>query len=210
MNLINTFSLPSLLYGLNFTPNVLYLLPHSSAGRQEMVVAVGSSLLSLPFLTPQGRRPHTLPLLQHGVPLTGNSPPWTSSRPVPPTGCSSSQTAPLWVPPGHKSCQQTGSSVGSSLHRCCKELPNAGFPQGHSLLWASTCSSMGSSMGCRWISALPWTSMGTICLTMVFITSCRWISAPAPGVPPPPPSALILVCRADSYVFSPHSTIPIA
>ena len=36
-------------------------------------------------------------------------------------------------------------------------LPGAcssmGFPQGHSLLRASTCSGVGSSTGCRWISA---------------------------------------------------------
>jgi len=52
---------------------------------------------------------------------------------------------------------------------------SAGSPRGHSLLQASTCSGMGSSMGCR----------GTACLTMVFIMSCRGISAPVPGAPPP-------------------------
>ena len=38
-------------------------------------------------------------------------------------------------------------------------------------LGTSTCSSMGSSTGCHWICALPWTSMGcraTACLTMAF------------------------------------------
>lgn len=40
---MNSFSLPFLLYRLNFSPDVLYLLPYSSAGRQEMVAAVGSS-----------------------------------------------------------------------------------------------------------------------------------------------------------------------
>lgn len=69
---------------------------------------------------------------------------------------------------------------------------------------------MNSSKGCRWISALPWTSMDTICLTMVFITNFRPISAPAPGAPPPRPSALTLVCRADSHIFSLHSPISIA
>jgi len=71
-------------------------------------------------------------------------------------------------------------------------------PWSHSLLWASTCSSVGSSMGCRWVSAPPWTSMGcgwicappwtsmgcreTACLTVVFITgySGVWsISSPS-------------------------------
>jgi len=58
------------------------------------------------------------------------------------------------------------------VHRSCQEpAPSAGSPQGHSLLQASTSSSVGYSMGCRWISAPPWTSMGcrwTACLTMVF------------------------------------------
>jgi len=45
------------------------------------------------------------------------------------------------------------------------------FPQGHSLLQTSTCSGVGPSMGCRWISAQQWISTGcrgTACLTMVF------------------------------------------
>ena len=117
-------------------------------------------------------------------------------------GYSSSRTAPAWVPStgcspsgadcssvgpprGHKSCQQTCFSVGSSLHGATgpQVLPgacsSAGFPRGHSVLRASTCSGVGSSTGCRWISAPPWTSMGcrgTACLTMVFTTGCRGIS----------------------------------
>jgi len=53
---------------------------------------------------------------------------------------------------------------------------SGGFPQDHSLLWASICSGLGSYMGCRRISAPLWTYMGcrgTACLTMVFITSCK-------------------------------------
>jgi len=72
---------------------------------------------------------------------------------------------------------------------------SAGSPQGHSFLQASTCSGVGFSTGCRWISAPPWTSMGwrgTACLTMVFSTGCRRISAPAPGAAPPPSSPLTL------------------
>ena len=53
----------------------------------------------------------------------------------------------------------------------------------HSLLRAATCSSMGSSTGCR----------GTTCLTVVFSMGCRGISAPAPKAPPPPPSPLTSV-----------------
>lgn len=130
-----------------------------------------------------GRTPHTLLLLQHGVPPTGDSPPQNSPVWVLPMGCSFSLTAPAWVtsigcspsgtdclsvgpPRGHKSCQQTCSSVG--------------FPWGHSLLWASTCPSVESSMGCRWVSAPLWTSMdcmGTASFTMVCTTGCRGTSA---------------------------------
>ena len=85
-------------------------------------------------------------------------------------------------------------------------LPGAsskvGFPRGYSLLRASTCSGLGSSMGSRWRSAPLWTFMGcwgTACLTMVFSMGCRGISAPAPGAPPPRPfSSLTLV---SSYLF---------
>ncbi|XP_074894868.1 tRNA:m(4)X modification enzyme TRM13 homolog isoform X3 [Buteo buteo] len=79
--------------------------------------------------------------------------------------------------------------VGIGKHLCGaatdpQVVPGAcsstGFPWGHSLLRAPTCSSMGSSMGCRWISAPPWTSTdcrGTTHLTTVFTTGCRGISA---------------------------------
>lgn len=50
-----------------------------------------------------------------------------------------------------------------------------GFPCGHSLLQISTCSSAGSSMDCRWISALPWTSV--VCRgTAVLPWSAPWES----------------------------------
>jgi len=72
---------------------------------------------------------------------------------------------------------------------------SAGFPRGHSLLWASTCSGVGSSIGLRWISDPPWTSMGcrgTVCLTMVFVMAAGE-SAPVHGGPSPLPSSLTLV-----------------
>ena len=85
-----------------------------------------------------------------------------------------------------------------------------GFPRGHSLLWAPTCSSVGSSPGCRWRSAPLWTSLGcrgTACLTMVFPTGCRGTYATAPGSSPPPPSSLTLgVCRVVSLTWS-HSSL---
>jgi len=115
------------------------------------------------------------------------------------TGCSPSGTgcSSIGPPRGRKSCQETCSSVGSSLSMGPQVLPggcsSAGSPAGHSLLRASICSGVGFSMGCRWISAAPWTSMGyrgTTCLTMIFSTGCKGISAPVPGAPPSPPSSL--------------------
>jgi len=82
---------------------------------------------------------------------------------------------------------------------------SVGSPQGHSFLWASACSGMGSSPGCRWRSAPPWTSMvcrGTAFLTMVCSTGCRGTSAPALGAPLPAPSSLTLV---STELFLSHS-----
>ena len=122
------------------------------------------------------------------------------------TGCSSvglrgSQAPPanllqhgVLFPPVHRSCQQPASAW--ALH-------------GVRLLWTSPCSSVGSSPGCRWISAPPWTSMGcrgTACLTVVFSTGCRGISTPVPGVPPLPPSALTLL---SAELFLSHIVIPL-
>ena len=87
---------------------------------------------------------------------------------------------------------------------------SVGSPQGHSLLWASPCSSVGSSLGCRWRSAPLWTSMGcrgTACLTMVFSSGCRGTSAPAPGAPPHLPSALTLV---PAGLFLSHILTPLS
>ena len=55
-------------------------------------------------------------------------------------------------------------SLSLSLSTGSQVLPgtcsSTGFPWGHRLIWASTCSGMVSSVGCRWISAPLWTSMG--------------------------------------------------
>lgn len=96
-------------------------------------------------------------------------------------------------------------SVGSSLCAStgpARRLLSTGFPQGHSLLWTSTCPGVGSCMGCRWISAPPWTSMDvqghTPCRTM----ACRGVSAPAPGALSPPLSSLNLVPTGLFHIFS--------
>jgi len=151
-------------------------------------------------------------------------------------GCSSSGTAPAWVlpmgcspsgtgcssmvpPRSHKPCQQTCSSVGSSLHGSTgpgRSLLQHGLPTGSQLpsgihlLWCGV-----PSMGYRWISAPPWTSMGygeTTCLTTVFITSCKGrLSAPASRAPLPPLSSLTLVSAQLflSYRLTLLSTLPL-
>ena len=108
-------------------------------------------------------------------------------------------TAPAWVPHGVTSPARKPapwapvSTDPLVLPGACS---SAGFPRGHSLLREPTCSGVGSSTGCRWISAPPWTSMvcrGTACLTRVFTRGCRGISALAPGASAPHHSSLILV-----------------
>lgn len=87
-----------------------------------------------------------------------------------PMGCSSSWSKPAWVsslgyspsgndcfsmgsPWGCKTCQKTCSSLGSPV-RGVTAPARSGLAMGHSILQASPCSGMGSSMGCRWDSVL--------------------------------------------------------
>jgi len=111
-----------------------------------------------------------------------------------PSGKDCSSVGP---PRGHKPCQKIFSNVSSPLHRVtgpARSLLQHKFLIGsQTILGSSTCSDVGSSTGCRWISAPLWTSMGcrrTACLTMVFSMGCKRISAPAPLTPP---SSLTLV-----------------
>jgi len=67
-------SYPSLLPGLNFTPEFLHNLLWSSAGGWGMVLWSVHHMLYLTLLPPQGRTPHTLPLLQHELPPVGHNP----------------------------------------------------------------------------------------------------------------------------------------
>ena len=110
------------------------------------------------------------------------------------------QAAPAWVPHGVTSPASKLAPAWAPLPTGPRILPETcssmDSPQGHSLLWTSTCSGVGPHPGCRWRSAPPWTSMGcrgTACLTVIFITGCRGVSAVAAGAPPPPPSSLTLV-----------------
>jgi len=144
-------------------------------------------LLSLPLLPP-----HSLPLLWCGVSPTGDSASRTTPACVPSTGCSPSGTGCCSVGPprGHKPCQQTCSSVGFSLHRSAgpgRSLLQRGLPMGSQLPSGIHLLRRGvPSMGCRWISAPPWASMGcrgSACLTVVFSTICGGILASTPGAP---------------------------
>ena len=75
------------------------------------------------------------------------------------------------------------------------DCSSMGPPWGHKSC-QQTCSSVGSSTGCRWISAPPWISMG-----------CRGnLSAPAPGAPPLLPSSLTLV---SAELFLSHLLTPL-
>uniref|UniRef100_A0A8B9RQG0 Amidophosphoribosyltransferase n=1 Tax=Accipiter nisus TaxID=211598 RepID=A0A8B9RQG0_9AVES len=118
------------------------------------------------------------------------------------------------ISPIIKLLRESGAKEVSSFSVSTIVLPGTcssmGFPRGHSLLRASTCSGVGSSPGCRWRSAPPWTSLGcrgTACLTRVFTTGCRGIFAPAPGASPPPPSALTLV---SAGLFLLHVLTPLS
>lgn len=93
-----------------------------------------------------------LTLLQCGVPLTGDSSPQISS-----------QIAAIWItlPWGavlqdHRFYQQTCSSLGFSLRGsadpCHEPVPPLASHWFTTSFQASTCSSMGSCTGCKWIS----------------------------------------------------------
>lgn len=81
-------------------------------------------------------------------------------------GCSpSGRDWSPWVP---VSCQQTCSSLGSSCHGdmgLSEACFSTGFPQGHNLLWASTCSCLDpctprADIGCSSTAASPLSSPG--------------------------------------------------
>jgi len=74
----------------------------------------------------------------------------------------------------------------------------------------STCSGVGSSTGCRWISVPPWTSIGcssTIHITVVFTRGCRVTSAPGTGALPPLPSSLT---SASAKLILSHILTPLS
>jgi len=72
------------------------------------------------------------------------------------------QVAPVRVPHRVTSPASSPAPAWAPLSMGPEVLPGAccstGSPRGDSLLQPSTCSSVGSSIGCRWISAPLWTS----------------------------------------------------
>jgi len=134
-----------------------------------------------------------------------------------PTGCSPSGAgcSSVGPPRGHKPCQQTCSGVGSSLHGSGspgRSLLQRGLPVGSQLPSGIHLLRRGvPSMGCRLISAPPWTSVGcrgTACLTAVFYHElqgqalCSSISSTSS------PSFFtdVGVCRVVSFTSS-HSSL---
>jgi len=121
------------------------------------------------------------------------------------------QHGPLW---GHRSCQKTCFSLGSCSrgHQCYQEpAPALGLHGVTASFRAHQPAPVwGPPWAAGWIFALLWTSTGcrgTACLTMVFTLGCRGTSAPAPGVPPPPPSSLTLV---SAELILSHSLTPLS
>jgi len=129
------------------------------------------------------------------------------------------KAAPVWVPHGVTSPASKPAPVwaplSTGLAGPARSLLQRGLPTGSQppssihLLWCGV-----PSMGYKWSSAPPWTSMdcrGTTCLTMVFSTSCKGrLSALTFRAPPTPPSSLTLM---SAELFLSHrltllSTLP--
>lgn len=145
-----------------------------------------------------GRAPHTLPLLQHGVPPMGDS--FTNFSIV----CASpglqffmncSSTGPTQshivqsfrnqlLQQGHISCQQTCSSglLSPRAQRSCQSLLQHGFPGGHGL-GTSLCSGVARSWGAGDLCSLmdlpghssPW-SGNAGCRAISALTPCPMAS----------------------------------
>lgn len=112
-----------------------------------------SHVVSAASSSEEGRIPS---LLQLGISSTRDSPLQVSVMWILPRSCSFSLTAPAWVPLRVISSASKSAAMWSPLIMAPQVLPgvcsSVGSPQGHSLLQASTCLSVGSatlSHSCR-------------------------------------------------------------
>jgi len=153
-------------------------------------------------------------LLQHEVPVTGDSSPQTAPAWVVPTGCSPSGTGCSSVGPhGVKSPASKPALAWAPLSMGPQVQPGAcsstGSPRGHSFPQASTCSGVGSlpraaggyllHHGPPWLQASPWSAARAAgdpllqCLEHLFPPFCTDLG----------------VCRVVSLTYS-HSSLSTA
>jgi len=107
------------------------------------------------------------------------------------------------------SCSSVGPSHGLQLFMNCSSVSpshgvqvfmncfSKGSPQGHILLWTSPSSGVGSSLGCGWGSAPPWSALwlqGNLC-SGVWTTSSSSFCTDLGG------------CRVVALMYS-HPSIP--
>lgn len=123
------------------------------------------------------------------------------------------QTTPVCIPYGvtgpPENLLQPG-LLSPWAHRSCHTCAPVWASQG---VTPSFEQGFGSSMGSRWASAPPWTSMdcrGISCLTMVYTMGCRGISVLEPEAPPPSLSSVTLVSAEFFYIFSPFFPTAVA
>jgi len=149
----------------------------------------------------------------HGLQFFTNCPSVGPSLGCSPSGTGCSSVGPPWGLP----CQQTCSSLGFflSLSTGPQVLAGAyssmGFPWGHNLFQASTCSRVGSlpraTGGYLLHSGPPWAAGAQPVSPWSFIIDCRGISALVPAAPPPPPSSLTMVSVG---LFLSHHLTPLS
>ena len=201
---------PPFFSGLTSLP-FLSLLPRVVQGDREWGLWSVHHTLPLPLLPPQGEDSSPSAPAPAWGPSPGDSPPWTvKCEPFTQATVLQEQTAPAWVPQGVTSPASKPPTAWAPLHGATGPGRSLHPHRLFTPLGTSTCSGVESSMGCRWVSAPLWASMGcrgTAWLTMVLATGCRGTSAPAPGAPLPPPSALALV-SAEFLLLSPAAKCP--